>query len=160
MSEQTEKKPGRQLIPNSPELDESETSAISAVKAYERAEKKLRTFVGEHGEVFDTYRELLDKLEKKRVVADAAIRSTDASFGPWVRLGEQCTYDRAALCKQIGEERFVALGGTVSTQTVYELDKDKIDVAIAADEIPASVLAAVREIKSRYKAPKTVRYHE
>jgi hypothetical protein len=149
-----EKKPGRKLIPASPDLDESELAAIKAIKSYETVEKKISLFESEHSEIFKTYDEMLEDLERKRRVADPAIRSTDASFGPWQRLTEQRTYDTDALYSLIGEEKFLDLGGTVSQMPIFDLEKDKLEVAIAARKIPKSVVDAILKITPKYRAPK------
>jgi hypothetical protein len=152
----TEKKPGRKLIANAPDNDEAETEAITAVQAYERALKKAAAYLREHPEVFEGYRKLVEALESKRVVADAKMRATDASFGDWKRT-EQRTYDAALLCERLGEPAFVELGGEVSNETVYTLGKDKIEVAIAGKKIPAAVVDEVRTITPKYQAPKALK---
>lgn len=156
MSEQTqvEKKPGRKLIPTSPELDEPELEAIKAIKSYETTERKISLFESENGEVFKTYDAMLDELERKRQVADAKIRATDATFGPWERFSEQKNYDTTALYDLIGKERFLALGGTVTEMPVIELERDKLELAIAEKEISKSVVSAILKITPKYRAPK------
>jgi hypothetical protein len=151
MTEQ--KKAGRTLIANSPDLDDGEKAAIVAVKAYERVDKAIRTFMSEHTKVFKPFAELLEKLEAKRMIADAAMRSTDASFGPWQR-SEQRTYDTVLLHELIGEEKFLELGGTVSEVPVYELEKDKLELAIVAEKIASTVVEKIRTITPKYRAPK------
>lgn len=149
-----DKKPGRNLIPNSPDLDETEVEAVKAVKAFEKIDKSIALYEAEHGAVFRTYAELLDKRENKRKVADAAIRATNASFGPWQLLNVQHTYDVPTLCSLIGEDKFLELGGTVTKMPVYELGKEELELAIAANKIPAKVITEIEKLTPRYKAPK------
>ena len=152
----TEKKPGRKLIANAPDNDEAETAAIAAVQAYERAAKKLATFVSYNPVVFEGYRKLIETLESKRKVADAKMRATDASFGDWKRT-EQRTYDAALLCERIGLPAFLELGGAVSTEVVHTVEKDTIELAIEEKMIPAAVVAEVRTITAKYQAPKALK---
>lgn len=152
----TEKKPGRKLVAKAPDNDEAETAAIAAVQAYERALKKVVTHVSEHPEAFGTYRELLETLESKRKVADAKMRATDASFGDWKR-SEQRTYDAALLCERVGLAAFADLGGEVSTETVYSIDKDTVELAIEEKKIAPSVVEEVRTITAKYQAPKALK---
>lgn len=152
----TEKKPGRKLIPNSPDNDQAETDAIAAVQAYERVAKKIAAFVSEHHEVFAPFRKLVDSLESKRKVADAKMRATDASFGDWKRT-EQRTYDAALLCEKIGVPAFTELGGEVTTETVYAIEKDKVELAIEEKKIAAGIVAEVRTITAKYQAPKAMK---
>lgn len=149
-----DKKPGRKLIPANPDLDESELAAIKAIKSYETLEKKIMLFESENSVVFKTYDEMLEELERKRQVADAAIRPTEASFGPWQRLSEQRTYDTAALYSLVGEERFRELGGTVNQMPIFDLDKDALKVAIAAKKISPAIVDAILKIIPKYRAPK------
>jgi hypothetical protein len=149
-----QKKPGRKLIPTSPELDEPELEAIKAIKSYETTERKISLFESTNGEVFKTYDGMLEELERKRQVADAKIRATDATFGPWERFSEQKKYDTTALYDLIGKERFLALGGTVTEMPVIELDRDKLELAIASKELSKAVVAAILKITPMYRAPK------
>lgn len=152
----TEKNPGRKLIANSPDNDEAENAAIAAVQAYERAFKKLALYRTEHPDVFGGYRKLIDKLEEKRVVADAKMRATNASFGDWKR-SEQRSYDCALLCERIGLAAFLELGGTVRSEPIHSLDRETIEVAIAERTIPAAIVDEIRTITPKYTAPKPLK---
>lgn len=151
-----EKKPGRKLIANSPDNSETENEAIAAVQAYERVFKKVRAFVSEHSDVFGGYRKLLEALENKRVVADAKMRATDASFGDWKR-SEQRSYDVPLLCEKIGLEAFTELGGSVTQEPVYSLEKEKIELGIAEKKISPAVVELIRTITPKYQAPKVLK---
>jgi hypothetical protein len=157
VTEQTkaeQKKPGRKLIPGTPDLDEGELEAIKAIKSYETLEKKIALLDSEHSEFLKTREGYLEELERKRQVADAAIRAIDASFGPWERFSEQKTYDINGLYSLIGEDKFIELGGTVSQLPVYDLERDTLEVAIAAKKIPKSVVENILKITPKYRAPK------
>lgn len=149
-----QKKPGRKLMPATDDLDESELEAVKAVKSYEKCERGVAAFEAEHREVFESYDGMLEELERKRQVADATIRATDASFGPWERFSEQRNYDTDALYSLVGHEKFLALGGTVTEMPVIELERDKLELAIKKREIPKSVVAAILKIIPKYRAPK------
>lgn len=148
------KVPGRKLIPGSETLDERETAAVKAVKSYESLEKKIRAFESEHADVFSEYYRLTTELEAKRKVADAAIRATDASFGPWERFSEKKSYDVPRLFDLIGEEKFLELGGTVDKAVVYNFDREALELNIAARKIPKSVVAEITTVTPNYRAPK------
>lgn len=148
------KKGGRKLVPNDPELDDAEKTAIKAVRAYEAATKTLDLFRIENGEMFKIYDELVEEQEQKRQVADAAMRATDASFGPWNRFSERKTYDTTMLYESIGEAKFLEIGGRLNKVTTYEIDPKQIEVAAAARKIPARVMEEVRKVVPSYRAPK------
>ncbi len=152
----TEKTPGRKLIASNPDNDQTENEAIAAVQAYERAYKKVASFVREHSDVFGGYRKLLETLESKRLVADAKMRATDASFGDWKR-SEQRSYDVALLCETIGLAAFIDLGGSVTQEPVYSLEKEKIELAIAEKKITDTIVDSIRTITPKYQAPKVLK---
>lgn len=149
-----QKKPGRKLMPASDELDEAELEAVKAVKSYETYERRVAAFESEHRETFQSYDGMLEELERKRQVADATIRVTDASFGPWERFSEQRNYDTQALYTLIGKERFLELGGTETQMPVIEFERDKLELAIKKREIPSKVVAQIVKVISKYRAPK------
>lgn len=148
------KKPGRKLVPGDPSLTTKEKEAIVAVKEFEVTERVLDLFKIENGQTFKIYGELLDEREQKRQVAEAAIKSVDASFGPWERFSEQKTYYPMAVYQHLGEKGFLELGGKLETETVYILDKEKIELAIAANKIPEEIIPEIRKVTPKYRSPK------
>jgi len=154
MSTQEKKKRGRKLIPTDPDLDDAERQAIKAVKHFETAEKTLDMFVLENPSVFKTYNELIEERNQKLQVADAAMRATEASYGPWNCYSEQKRYNAEVLYGHLGQAKFLEIGGSVGTTTTYEIDPQKIEVAIAANIIKGPIIDEVKKVSPVYRAPK------
>ena len=154
MSTQEKKKRGRKLIPTDPDLDEAEKQAIKAVKQFETSEKTLDMFVLEHPDVFKTYNALIEERNQKLQVADAAMRATEASFGPWNCYSEQKRYNPEVLYGHLGQAKFLEIGGSIGTVTTYEIDPQKIEVAIAAHIIKGPIIDEVKKVSPVYRAPK------
>lgn len=151
----TEKKKNkRKLIPTDPDLDPSEKAAIKAIKQFETAEKTLDMFALEYPDVFKTYAELVEERNRTLQVADAAIRATGASFGPWQCYTEQKKYDAKAVYEHLGQAKFLEIGGAINTETVYSIDPQKIEVAIAAHTIKEAAIPDIKKVTPVYRAPK------
>lgn len=148
------KKRGRKLIPTDPDLDEAEKQAIKAVKHFETAEKTLDMFILENPDVFKTYNALIEERNQKLQVADAAMRATEASYGPWNCYSEQKRYNAEVLYGHLGNAKFLEIGGSVGTTTVYEIDPQKIEVAIAANIIKGPIIDEIKKVSPVYRAPK------
>lgn len=144
----------RKLVPGDPNLTPQEKEALEAAKEYERSLKILDMFKIENSKVFKDYTELLEELEQKRQVADKLLRGLDVSYGPWERFSEQKVPNAQALYNLVGEQKFLELGGTISQQPIYDIDKEKLEVAIAAKKIPAEAANEVLKVTPKYRAPK------
>lgn len=149
-----EKKNGRKLIPGDPSLSQEELDAIKAVREYENAVKVLDLFKIENSAVFKMFSELADEVEQKRQVADQTIRGTKASFGPWELFSEQRKYKPQELYNLVGEQMFLALGGRLVQTQTYEIDKEKVELAISSKQIPEEIVPSIREITPKYRSPK------
>lgn len=154
MSEKAANKPGRKLVPSDPNLTDAERKAIEAIKEYEVAERVLDMFKIENSAIMKTYGELLEELEQKRQVADARIRATDASYGKWERFSEQKKYFPDKVYEIVGKDKFLEMGGSISSQPVYSIDPKKIDLAIADGTIPEAGAEHVKKVTSKYRSPK------
>jgi hypothetical protein len=148
------KKNGRKLIPTDPDLDDAEKAAIKAVKQFETAEKTLDMFVLENPEIFKTYEQLIEERNQKLQVADAAVRATGGSFGPWQCYTEQKKYKPDVLYQHLGEKKFLEIGGVINQETVYTIDPQKIEVAIAAHIIREAAIDDIKKVTPVYRAPK------
>lgn len=144
----------KKLNPHDPALTEKEREALQAAREYEGALRVLDMFKIENSAIFQNYAQLLDEVEQKRQVADKLLRSLNASYGPWELFSEQRSYDAQALYNLVGEQRFLELGGRISQQTVYEIDKEKAEIAINAKKIPTEAVDSVRKITPKYRSPK------
>jgi hypothetical protein len=141
-------------MPASDDLDEAELEAIKAVKSYETYERRVAAFESDNREIFEGYDAMLEELERKRQVADALIRKTDATFGPWERFSEQRSYDVQALYTLLGKEKFLALGGTETEMPVIEFERKLLELQIKKRAIPASIVSQIVNVTSKYRAPK------
>lgn len=144
----------KRLVADDPNLTKEEQAAVAAGRDYANAMKVLDVFKIEHSKVFAEYQALVDDAEQKRQVADKLIRATGSSYGPWEAFSEQKNYNAQELFNLMGEQKFLELGGVMSEQTIYEVDKQKVDIAIAQGAIPKEVAEVVRKITLKYRAPK------
>lgn len=143
--------PPPKLLKTDPNLSKAEKDAIEAHAAWKNAEKVLNVFIMEHQDVFDTYHQLIEEHNQKWQVADHAIRATDKSFAEW-RRSERTKYNPEALYSLVGKAKFLAFGGKISSRSVYEIDDENIELAIAKGELEED--ESFKKVTPAYTAPK------
>lgn len=83
--------------------------------------------------------------------ADKVVRSRAIEVGPFrfkTRPYTKVNTERAVA--ELGQEKFLALGGTVRTETVYELDARAVEIAIATNRLAPEVAKKFTEEQVRY----------
>lgn len=134
-------------------LDPSE---IVEVQEFIAAEHELSTFREEHSAVFEKFDELAVNYNQKLEAADKVVRAKQVSCGPWDLYQEQVKYDAKILFESVGRERFISVGGTMETQTIYGVDKSRIEASINQGLIPTDVAAQFRSVSPRFHKPNKV----
>jgi hypothetical protein len=124
--------------------------SIPEVVSYLNAKDKLDAFKEEYAEIFEQLELIGQEYNAALEAADKAVRAQGVSCGPFEAYQTTTTYDATALYDTVGEERFVELGGKIVTVKQYELDKARIEAAIAAGRLPAPVVAAFRKRTPKY----------
>lgn len=129
---------------------------IPEVQEYVEAKNMLDAFIQHNMSFYDRYRELAENVNRAREGADKIVKARVVSCGPWEIYQEQTTYDAAALYEALGREEFLRVGGKVQMQAVYDVDKSKVEAAIARGDIEPEVVPSVKKVSPRYKAPKDI----
>jgi hypothetical protein len=127
---------GKVLSYGDPNVTQEEWAVIQAVREFEVAEQTLAMYEEEHKAIFSEYRELIEERNQKREAADKMVRGKDVSCGPWKRFTETIKWDPDELYQRLGRNNFLAIGGTIGTELVYSIDKDKAELAYKAGNIP------------------------
>jgi hypothetical protein len=128
--------------------------SIPEVKSYEEAKEMLETFMEQHSRVFATFRNLADTLNQRKDAADKVVRAKQVSCGDWDLYQFQTKVDAEAMFNALGMDSFLKFGGTVSTKTVYEADKTKVEAAISRREISEELAPTILTKSPRYHSPK------
>ncbi len=146
---------GKRLIAADPTLTEPERAVVRTVQDFEVAEKTITLFEEEHADVFGVYKQLIEERNQKLQAAETAVRGLDVSCGPFDRYTESILYDAAILFQHLGSRaKFLEVGGSINTETVYSIDRERVEVAIKTGAIPANVVPAFKKVSSSYHTPK------
>ena len=145
---------GKTLTYGDPNVTQEEYVVIQAVREFEVAEQTLSIFEEEHKAIFTDYRELIEERNQKREAADKLVRGRDVSCGPWKRYTETIKWDPDELYQRMGRDNFLAIGGTIGTELIYTIDKDKAELAYKAGNIPKTVAETARKATPSFHAPK------
>lgn len=117
---------------------------------------RLEAFRTEHADLMKQLEELAVDYNQKLEAAALKCRNADVSCGPFDLYQHSVKYSAQQLYDLIGEERFLLVGGTKNTKTVYDIDKPRLEMAIDQGKIPSDVVEAVRTVSPSYHAPKKI----
>lgn len=121
------------------------------------ARSALDDFRAEHAAVFGQLQALTERYNSTLEQADKACRARQISCGPFQLYQFSTKYDAEALYNAVGRDQFLTIGGKVETKTVYDVDRNRLEAAIAQNKLPTEVVEAVRrEVPSFHKPDKVV----
>lgn len=126
---------------------------IPEVAAFQEVKARYDAFRASNPEFFNFLDALEEEFNQKLQAADKAVRSKNASCGDFHLYSYQTKYNPEELLQAMGREKFMQVGGTMTTQTVYGVDKARVDASITSGDIPAEVASKVRIKQPRYHKP-------
>ena len=129
-------------------------SSIPKVQEMVDLSAEIEAFRAEHVDVFLKYADLVDRYNAAREMAEKEVRKKGVSCGPFVNYSVRVTFNAEKMFEELGEEDFLKNGGSIAQKTVYEVDKDRVNQAIAAKAIPEECIEHFTEISKSYKSPK------
>lgn len=116
--------------------------------------QEIASLKAEHPEVFSTLATLVDRYNAALEVAEAKVRAAGVSCGPFSRGATSMRLDAEAMYEELGEEQFLALGGTVSNIAAYSVDRARVLAAVSAGKIPKDCADAFVKESVSYHSPK------
>ena len=131
-------------------------SAIPEVAAFVEAQERLQRLQDAYPEIFVQFKQLAEDYNQALEAADKAVRAQKVSCGPFSLMSVTTKYDAEKLYEEVGREAFLKFGGIEKSVTKYEVDKGRLEAAIAANAVPAKVVEDVRDISPRYKKPEKI----
>ena len=129
---------------------------VPEVAEYLAARSLLDELMGENPDIFQEFHDRCEQVNIKRQAADKAIREKKASCGPWDIGKEVTSYDATKLYEALGREKFLEVGGKLTTQSVYDLDKIKIGSSIKSNKIPEPVAEAITTVTPHFTSPEQI----
>lgn len=129
---------------------------IPEVMAFLEAKDSLQQLREDHPQVFEALDSLVMDYNTLLEAADKVVKAKGVSCGPFHLISSSNSYDPEKLYDSLGHERFLEVGGKMTTVTQYEVDKAKLEAFIAAGTLDKATLEEVRTITPRYKKPKKI----
>ena len=138
-------------------IKEKSADDIPAVQEFMQAKEILLRFKQQHAKVFEAFAAIAEDYNQKLEAAEKACRSQGVGCGPFDFYQEQITIDEKALYEWAGtREKFVAVGGQLSTVTTKKADKAKVLAAIKTGVIPKTAAVKIVKTSPRYHIPDKV----
>jgi len=126
---------------------------VPEVAAYQEVKTRYDAFRAANPEFFNFLDALEEELNTKLEDAEKATRAQNISCGDFQLYQFQMKYKAEELLQAVGRDKFLQVGGTVTTQTVYSVNKARVDAAIANGSIPADTAERIRVQAPRFHKP-------
>lgn len=133
-----------------------EPQQVQHVLEFVEVSKLLDEYKEQHAAVFDGFNTLAEEYNQKLEAAEKTCRSQNISCGPFELYQVSTSYDAKTLFEILGREKFILVGGKISTQTIYEVDKARIEVSIDQKAIAPELIDHFRNVSPKYHKPKKI----
>lgn len=126
---------------------------IPAVQELVDLKMQIDGLKAEHPEVFMQYQDLVDRYNAKLEEAEKEVRTQGVSCGQFENYSVSVKYKADKMFEELGEEMFLANGGSTFQKTEYAVDQKRVEAAIAAGTIPEECVDNFREVRRNYHKP-------
>jgi hypothetical protein len=133
--------------------DKVSISEVPEVQEVMDLKLELDALKGEFPEVFMRLADLTDKYNTALERAEKTVRAQELSCGPFVNFSATVKYNAEKMYEELGEELFFEIGGSVTHDPTYKVDKDLAEAALQAGKIPQESIEQFRSIERKYKKP-------
>lgn len=130
--------------------------AIPEVAAFQEVKNRFVAFKQANPQFFEFLESLAEEYNDKLEAAAKAVRDQGVRCGDFDLYQWQEKVNAEQLYQSMGYENFMAVGGKMSTVTVYEADKSRVKGFIASGKIPPEVAEVVFKREPRFHKPEKV----
>lgn len=134
-------------------IETVDPSSIPEVVEFLDAQDAIQTFKESNAAVFEQYAELAERYNTALEQADKVCRAKQVSSGPFDLYQFTTKYDAEALYNAVGRDKFLEVGGKIDSKTIYDLDKGRLEAAVAQKKVPAEVIDQVRKETPAFHKP-------
>jgi hypothetical protein len=128
---------------------------LPEVVLFEKVQAEWEAFKNDNADVLEAISELLDRYNSACDMAEKAVRAKGVSQGPFQQMGRPTIkWDADKLYEEMGKDFFLAHGGTITQVPKYTIDKNHMEAAVAAKQLPPEVVQTVRSLQLRYHSIK------
>ena len=130
---------------------------LTEVAEFESVKAELAAFRAANPQFFEYLDPLLERYNDKlqaavKATAEKQVSCGDFDLYQWVE-----GVDAEQLYQSLGYEGFMAVGGKITTQSVYTAEKMRVKSAIAAGKIPKDVADVSYKRSPRFHKPEPAR---
>lgn len=125
-------------------------SSLKEFDRFERAQEALEAALEPLQHLIEEYNAALEE-------TDGAVRAKGISIGDFKIVREYDDYDIEKLIELVGPEKFLAWGGSITTERKLGMDKIKLKSFIAAGKIPKAIVDQVLTRQRKYSTPKPLK---
>ncbi len=136
-----------------PKIIKVDPNEVAEVQRFLEIRSKLEEFKETHRPIFKQLEMLAEEYNTALEAADKKLRAQKVGSGPFDLFTILCNYDAELLHRELGEDDFLRVGGTIATQTVYSLNKEQFEAFVEAGQIPKEVVEVVKKETPRYHKP-------
>lgn len=129
---------------------------VPEVQHFIEVGEKIERLKEAYPEVFEQLQSLTEEFNAALESADKACRAKKISCGPFDLYQWQTKYNAEKLYEEVGRDKFLEIGGKISTVTQYDVDKAKLEAHISSGAIEKEVVDVVKETSPRYKKPEKI----
>lgn len=134
-------------------FNEVSAEEVPEVANFEKVQEEYRAFRATNPQFFEYLEQLAERYNTALEAADKAVRSKQVSAGDFVLYQFATKFNPDILFQGMGHDKALAVGGIASTRTVYEVDKARVESAIASGAIPPAIADQVRKMEPRFNKP-------
>jgi hypothetical protein len=127
---------------------------IPEVMAFEQAKEDLARYKQCYAQIVQGLEACIERYNSTLEAADKAVRSLKASSGDFEYYQKATKIDAKSLHDAVGRETFLTIGGTLKTETVYKVDPNRLQLAVAQQKVSAELVSEVTKEEARYHTPK------
>lgn len=140
-------------VASKPKITKKSPEEVTEVREFLGAFQRLEMFRQQHADVFAQYDTLVQEYNQKLEDAERTCRAQQIACGPFDLYNFSTKYDAKALYDLIGRERFFKVGGSERSETVYTIDKTKVESAIQRGDIPEDVVDSFKKVSPTFHTP-------
>lgn len=147
---------GRTTAPGAEKGKRVPISEVQQVQELMDLKQEIDALKAENPEVFMTLADLVDRYNSKLDEATKEVKSLGVSCGPFENYSVKIDYNPELMLDELGEEAFLACGGSVAKVSQYTVDKKAVEAAIASGKIPQACIDEFKSVTRSYHSPKPI----
>lgn len=128
-------------------------SEVTEVQDFVDLKQEIDALKAANPDVFLVLADLIDRYNTALEAAANKVRSLQVTCGPFENYAASVKYNPDKMHDELGEDLFLACGGTSNLVRKYSADTNTIEAAIASGKIPLACVDEFRTVTLSYHTP-------